>query len=291
MSIFSALIYYGIIIPISLMPFKLLYFISDILYLLVYKLIGYRTKVVKRNMQYSFPEKTAAEIQQLMDDFYHHFFDLVVETFKSFTMSFDEIAKRMVLIDNGLMEKYFNEGKSVIIAGPHYNNWEWVATGGPHQLKHKSVALYMPLSNKFFDNKMRDTRGKFGLKMESVKRTAELFEATKNEPTAFIFGVDQSPGNPKNAYWMQFLNQDTGVLFGTEKYAKKYNYPVVFGLIKKLKRGYYTLELTESTDNPEAAEYGQITEKFMHQIEAQIIQDPRYWLWTHRRWKHKRPTE
>lgn len=291
MNIFSALIYYGIIIPISLLPFRLLYFISDVLYVLVYKLIGYRIKVVKRNLEHSFPQKSPAEIQKLMDEFYHHFFDLVVETFKSFTMSFDEIAKRMVVIDNGLMEKYYKEGKSVIIAGPHYNNWEWVATGAPHQVKHKSVALYMPLSNKFFDKKMRDTRGKFGLRMESVKRTAELFEETKHETTAFIFGVDQSPGNPKNAYWMNFLNQDTGILFGTERYAKKYNYPVVFGVIKKLRRGYYTLELAESTENPAQTEYGEITERFTRQIEEQIIQDPRYWLWTHRRWKHKRPTD
>lgn len=190
-----------------------------------------------------------------------------------------------------VVNEYFKQGKSVIISGGHYNNWELFAVAIDELILHHCIAIYKPLNNKFFDNKMKETRGKYGLEMVSTKAIRSLFEERNGELNAVIFGSDQSPGNPRSAYWMEFLNQDTGVLFGTEKYAREYNLPVVYGRINKLKRGHYSFEVVPVCDDPSTIPYGAITEAHTRMLEADIKNAPEYWLWSHRRWKHKRPAD
>ena len=291
MIVVNLVIYYLFIIPISLLPFRVLYLVSDFLYFVLYRMAGYRTAVVRSNLEHSFPEKSAFEIKEIEKAYYHHLCDVVVETFKSFSIGEKEILKRMVVENPELPDQYFYEGRSVLLAGGHYNNWEWIATSLEQQIKHKTFALYTPLSNKFFEKKMQQTRGKFGLTMVSIKKTAAFFEEYKNIPTATIFGIDQSPRNPDRCYWMDFLNQETGVLFGLEKYAKEYNYPVLFCAISKIKRGYYTVRFSLVTDQPQESPHGSIIEDTTQRLEQQIIAHPEYWLWSHKRWKHKRKTE
>lgn len=288
MIIFTYLLYYLVILPVSVLPFPILYFISDVLYVFIYKIFGYRKKVVITNLRNSFPDKTEAEINEIARLFYHHFCDVVVESLKSFTISEKQIMKRMVLENPELLNSYYDQGRSIILAGGHYNNWEWIAIAIDQQIKHKSIAIYKTLANKFFDQKMRNTRGRFGLMMISTKKVKAIFDTNKDQLTATIFGNDQSPGRSENNYWMNFLNQDTAVLFGTEKYAREYNLPVLFGTIKKVKRGYYRFNFTVVENDPVHAPYGSITEKTTLLLEKEIINLPQYWLWTHRRWKHKR---
>lgn len=291
MIVVNLILYYLVIIPVSLLPFRVLYLFSDFIYLVLYRLAGYRTAVVRQNLEHSFPEKTAADIKVIEKAYYHHLCDVVVETFKSFSIGEKEILKRMVVENPELPDHYFNEGRSVLLAGGHYNNWEWIATSLDQQIRHKTFALYTPLSNKFFEKKMQQTRGKFGLTMVSIKNTAAFFEAHKGEPTATIFGIDQSPRNPDRCHWMHFLNQETGVLFGLEKYAKEFNYPVLFSAITKVKRGYYTVRFSLVTDQPQETPHGWIIEETTKRLEEQIISLPQFWLWSHKRWKHKRKTE
>jgi KDO2-lipid IV(A) lauroyltransferase len=276
------------IIPISLLPFPLLYLLSDFLFFIFYSLLGYRKKIVVSNITNSFPEKSKQEVNEITKLFYKHFCDVIVESLKSFTISDAQISKRMILKNPELLNSYYDKKQSVILAGGHYNNWEWIAVALDKQMKHQSIAIYKTLSNKFFDEKMRSTRGKFGLLMVSTKLVAETFSKFKNELTATIFAIDQSPSNPKKCYWMNFLNQDTPVLFGTEKFSKDYNQPVLFGTITKVKRGFYQIEFQTVTDNPTNTAHGYITETTTKLLEAEIIKAPQYWLWTHRRWKHKR---
>jgi KDO2-lipid IV(A) lauroyltransferase len=276
------------IIPISLLPFPLLYLLSDFLFFIFYSLLGYRKKIVVSNITNSFPEKSKQEVNEITKLFYKHFCDVIVESLKSFTISDAQISKRMLLKNPELLNSYYDKKQSVILAGGHYNNWEWIAVALDKQMKHQSIAIYKTLSNKFFDEKMRSTRGKFGLLMVSTKLVAETFSKFKNELTATIFAIDQSPSNPKKCYWMNFLNQDTPVLFGTEKFSKDYNQPVLFGTITKVKRGFYQIEFQTVTDNPTNTAHGYITETTTKLLEAEIIKAPQYWLWTHRRWKHKR---
>lgn len=289
MVIFSYLLYYCFIIPVSLLPFRVLYAVSDFLYLILYRVLGYRTKVVRMNLKNSFPEKTAAELKKIESLFYSHLCDVIVETFKSFTISQEEILKRMVLRNPEVIDQYYDQGRSVLIGGGHFNNWEWFAIAVDQQMKHSACALYAPLKNRFFDEKMRSTRGKFGLRMISIKQVATFFEDTKKELTATVFGIDQSPRNAKKSHWMTFLNQDTGVMYGLEKYAKQLDYPVLFASIEKKKRGYYTFYFEPVTAQPREEPEHYIIETTTKRLETEIRTAPPYWLWTHKRWKRKRP--
>ncbi|MBL7858804.1 MAG: lysophospholipid acyltransferase family protein [Cyclobacteriaceae bacterium] len=289
MIILNFLLYYLVIIPISLLPFPVLYKISDLLYYLFYYIIGYRKKVVLQNIQQSFPEKTSAEHIAICKKFYRHFCDLILESLKVFTISEKEVRQRMVFKNPEFLNAYFHQNRSIILAGGHYNNWELFAVAVDAPMLHKAIAIYKPLSNPFFDAKMRATRGKYGLRMISTKVVGQVFEEEKKNLTATIFGIDQSPSHLAKSYWMNFLHQDTAVLFGTEKYAKEYNYPVVFGHINKVKRGHYSFEFFSVCDEPQKTSYGEITASITHLLEKDIIQQPEFWLWSHKRWKHKRP--
>ncbi|HSH66903.1 MAG TPA: lysophospholipid acyltransferase family protein [Bacteroidia bacterium] len=291
MLILNFLLYYLVIIPISLLPFPLLYGLSDFLFFLFYYIIGYRKKVIFSNIQRSFPELSNKEHILISKKFYRHFCDLILESLKTFTISEKEVLKRVTCKNPELINRYYDKNQSVIIAGGHYNNWEIFAVAVNALIKHKAIGIYKPLSNLYFDKKMRNTRSKYGLYMISTKIVKQVFEQEKNNLTATIFAIDQSPSNPKSAYWMRFLNQETAVLFGTEKFAREYNYPVVYGRINKEKRGYYSFEFFEVNDQPSSTMYGEITEKITHLLEKDIRDIPQYWLWSHRRWKHKHPTE
>jgi KDO2-lipid IV(A) lauroyltransferase len=278
-----------VIIPISRLPFPLLYGLSSFVYLVLYKVIGYRKNVVLSNIQRSFPEKSPKDHQEICDKFYSHFCDLILESIKTFTISEKEVLKRVVCKNPELINKYFEEKRSVIIAGGHLSNWEIFAVAIDSLIKHKTIGIYKPLSNKYFDRKMRNTRSKYGLYMISTKIVKQVYEEEKNNLTATIFAIDQSPSNANNCHWMTFLNQDTGVLLGTERFAKEYDQPVLYGLIKKEKRGYYSFEFFETNDKPKETQPGEITEMVTRMLEKDIIAAPQYWLWSHKRWKHKRP--
>jgi KDO2-lipid IV(A) lauroyltransferase len=291
MIIFSYLLYYLIIIPVSLLPFAVLYGLSDFLFAVLYYIVGYRKKVVLENIRKSFPNKTSKEHNDIARKFYHHLCDLVVESLKIFTISQKQVHKRMICKNPEVVNKYFDQNKSVVLAGGHYNNWELFAVAIDEIIKHQSIGIYLPLANKFFDEKMRFTRSKFGLRMISTRIVKQVFEEEKSNLTATIFAIDQSPSKPDNCYWMQFLNQDTGVSFGTEKYAKEYNYPIIFGRVQKPKRGHYVLEFEVACENPQQTAKGEITQKITSMLEADIIKQPEFWLWSHRRWKLKTPVK
>ena len=285
----SALLYYLVILPISVLPFFILYRISDGLFVIFYYLLGYRKKVIVGNIERSFPDMSASDRQIIARAFYRHFCDLIVESLKVFTISEKQVKERMKFENPEVMDQFFDKGQSVILAGGHFNNWELFAVGIDAAIKHRSIAIYKPLNNPFFDEKMRSTRGKFGLELISTREVKEVFEKNKNELTATIFGTDQSPGKVNKAYWTKFLNQDTAVMFGTEKFARDYNFPVVYGCIHKVSRGHYTVLFKEICREPSALKFGEITEMHTRLLEEDILKKPEFWLWSHRRWKHKRP--
>ena len=291
MKLLNNLFFYGILVPISHLPFRFLYILSNGLYILLYRLVGYRKEVVLTNISNSFPQKTHAEHLQIANAFYRHFCDLIVESVKVFTISQEEVKKRMYVINPEFIDRFYDKGQNVIMAGGHFNNWELFAMAIDGDIKHKAVALYKPLTSAFFDQKMRESRGKFGLEMVSIKKTEEEFKRENAPLRAIIFGIDQSPGNPKNSYWSTFLNQDTAMLFGTEKYAKEYNFPVLFAHINKVKRGHYTIEFIDAIEKPSQTGYGEITRRINYLLEKDIIEKPEYWLWSHKRWKYNRPVD
>jgi len=291
----TAFLYTFLILPISRLPMAILYRISDLLFVLIYHLLLYRKKVFLENLQRPFPEKSAAEREALARDFYRHFCDLIVESFKGFTISKEEINRRFKIRNPEVLHEAFANSKSAILVGGHYNNWEWLAVAARQQIRHRAAAIYKPLSNRFLEKKMRATRGKFGLEMIPIKNVPAFFkdeekliQEKRALPFAMMFGIDQSPGDPRKAHWVNFLGQDTGVSFGAEKFAREYQLPVFFAVIHKVARGMYELELRPLSAPPHPDHKGWILEQGTALIEAEIRKDPRYWLWTHRRWKHSK---
>lgn len=289
--IFSRLIFWLVIKPISLLPYGALYIFSDFFFLILFHLVGYRKKVVKANLRGCFPQKSEQEITQLAKKFYRHFCDLVLESLKNFSITHEQAQERMTQEGLEVFEKLYQEGRSVILTGGHYCNWELWAVSTPPHFKHRLMGIYKRLSNKYFDEKMRTSRGKFGLELVSTKETGDFFKENINDLTVSVFAIDQSPSNPKKAMWITFFGRETAALFGAEKYAKDYDYPVVYAHLSKKSRGNYHVRYELVTETPNATEYGEITHKLHEILESDIRKAPEYWLWSHKRWKHKRPVE
>jgi|688.fasta_scaffold67893_4 KDO2-lipid IV(A) lauroyltransferase len=287
----SRLLFWLVIKPVSLLPYPLLYKLSDFFYVIFYYLIGYRKKVVYQNLNLCFPDKSKAEIISLQKKFYRHFCDLVLESLKNFSITNEQAQERMEQINVDAINQYFDKGRSVIIAGGHYGNWELWAVATPLHLRHRMIGIYKKLKNEYFDQKMRKSRGKFGLELVETKETGAFLDENKNSLIASVFAIDQSPSNPKKAVWIDFLGQETAALFGTEKYSREHNFAVVWGHIRKKKRGYYSITYELITDNTATLAHGELTQKLHRILEQDILVAPEFWLWSHKRWKHKRPEE
>lgn len=288
--IFSPFIYYVLVIPISHLPFSVLYFVSNIVYLFTYYVIGYRKKVVRENLTNSFPHLSEPELLVIEKKFYKHFADFLVESAKSVSISDKAIKERCALINPEILHKYYEDNKSVIVLCGHYNNWEYYAVGIAQQMKHNTIAAYKPLKNKFFDTVILKSRQRFGMKMMSMREIPRYFASSEQcQPTLSIMVNDQSPGNPKTAYWNTFLNQETGWMKGAEKLAAKYNQAVLFGCIRKKKRGFYEVTFYPISDDVKNEAEGFVLDKHAEYLEMVINEHPEYWLWSHKRWKHKNP--
>jgi len=286
---FAPPLYYIFIYPITRLPFRAIYALSDALYYLIFYVVRYRRKVVFKNLENSFPEKSSAEINKIARAFYRHFCDLIVESFKMFAISEKELRKRLTFKAGDTLQNLHDQKRNIILGGGHYNNWEVFAVACQLGIPHKCLALYKPIQNSWFDKLMKQSRSRFGLNMWPIKKAKEMFEQEKNDLTLSIFAMDQSPSNANRCHWMKFLNQETGVSFGSEKYAKENNSAVVYGRIVKLKRGHYCFETELITENPNDESDGRILEILTKKLEVDIISQPQYWLWTHKRWKRKRP--
>ncbi len=277
---------------ISALPFWILYRISDLFYVLVYYLVGYRKAVVIQNLKNSFPEKSEAEIKQITKQFYKYFCDVIFETVKLFTISKQEFKRRCVMTDQAIKDfnYFFDKNQTIVGVMGHCGNWEWGAISHQVYFTRMITGVYHPLSNKNFDKLMLNLRGRFGGDIVAMNQLYKRLITLKQQNISTTIGLiaDQT-APPESAYWTTFLNQDTPVFNGTEKLAKKFNYPVVFLSVKKIKRGFYELDTKILTENPKDLPNGEISELHTKQLEKNICQQPYTWLWTHRRWKHKKP--
>lgn len=275
----------------ALLPMRALYVLSDILYVLVYRIIRYRVKVVRKNLTNSFPEKSEAELLKLEREFYHHFADYIVETIKLAHISLEELQRRAYLRNPELVDQLMAEGHTcfILLMG-HYGNWEWFS-GSTSRFKDSRIyQIYRPLSNKAFDQlfiHLRTQFGSYGIKKQDTVR--EVIQLKKDKtPCVVIFIADQTPSRNNLHYWTTFLNQDSAILTGPERLAKKLNLPVIFLDTKQVKRGYYTVDMKLLTDHPKDTPDNWITEQYARLMEKCILRNPAGWLWTHKRWKHNR---
>ena len=284
----NKLIYYWLLLPLSRLPFATLYGISNVVYVIIYRIVGYRKAVVRKNITASFPNKTVTEIRTIEKAFYRHFCDLVVESVKNFTISETATKKRMKIVNPELLEPYFKKGQNVVLVGGHYNNWELFALAVPGQIKHTPMALYSPLKNKFWNEKITGSRSKFGLHMLRIDPILQKMKTRKEEQFAVIFASDQSPRKSSLVHFMRFLNQETGVAYGAERMAREFDIPIIAGSNIKVSRGHYEVHFTLISEDHSKFKKGEITEAFTKFLEKDILAAPQFWLWSHRRWKHRK---
>ncbi len=291
----SAIIYYlalPFIYLISILPFRVLYFISTGLYGLLYYVLGYRKGVVMENLRKSFPEKSEEEIKGIAKRYYKYLCDLFLETFKTLTVSKETMLKHCYFNPQAkaVFDKLAAENKSIVLVMGHLGNWEWAGNTFSLVNKHQLYVIYHPISNKYFDWLMYKMRTRFGTKLIAMKDTFREMLENREELNATAFITDQTPA-PQNAYWTTFLNQDTPVFKGTEMISRKVNYTVVYATVKRVKRGYYEMFAEVLCDNPKGTSDGEISEMHTRKLEKDIREQPEVWLWSHRRWKHKRTNE
>ena len=289
MKFFTYILFRLFVIFFYITPFPVLYLISDFFAFLLGKVVKYRYKVIYQNLSNSFPKLNDLEKKKIIKKAYQNITDIMVESIKSFTMTKKQVSKREVVLNPEAFDEYYSQNKNILGVTGHYANWEWAALCSSHYLKHKPVGFYKPLSNKLIDKFMKRNRGKFGMHLTSINITAKSFEEYKDKKAFFVMVGDQSPSRVSQAYWMEFLNQQTACIHGPERYAKKYDLPVFYIDIQRTKRGYYTVEISKITDNPKDLPEGEITKLFMKKLEEKIQKKPEDWLWSHRRWKIKPP--
>ena len=277
-----------LVVIFAIIPFPILYFLSDITYFFIFYILKYRKKVVLKNLKNSFPDKSEVEINLLCKKFFKHLSDITLESIKSMTISQKQLSKRYVIENTEILEDYFLKKQSILCLTSHYGNWEYGILATGNVFKHQVLALYLPLSNGYTENYGVKKRERFGTKMLSIRETKKIFSDDSEIPNAIILAADQNPSNKEKMIWVNFLNQDTACLHGPEAYAKKTNFPLIYFKITKIKRGFYSLKVEEFIKNPADVQNNLITERYMQKVEADIIQQPEYWLWLHKRWKHKR---
>jgi len=251
-------------------------------------IFGYRKKIIVQNLKNSFPDKTEKEIKKIIKGTYRNLSDIVVESIKGFTLSSKQLSKRFIIKNPEILDVFFEEKQSVIGVAAHYGNWEWGATIGNLQIKHRAIGFYKPLSNKYIDNYIKRLRAENGALLRSIKNTAETFQLFKDQTCLFVMVADQSPTNMKEAIWTNFMNQDTACLHGPEKHARINNYPVVYLNTQRIKRGYYEVTIEILAKNPLELKEGELTKLYMKKLEQILNNKPENWLWSHKRWKKKR---
>jgi len=271
------------------LPTMVVYFFSDLLYVVFFYLIRYRRGVVDQNLANSFPEKTKKERNQIAAKFYHHLCDCFLETLYFDRISNKRVLERVKFLNPELANNYMDKGMPVIILMGHYNNWECFNNWGLHS-NHRSYAIYKKLRNKAFEKFYIHLRSRFGsVPLERALTFRQLMDDSKaGIPGLSLFLIDQSPRVFDIQYWTTFLNQETAVIVGPEKVARKLNAAVLFGNTRKTKRGFYEVELVLVTDNAKQCPKFEITEKSTRLLEKLIVENPEYWLWSHRKWKFDR---
>ena len=273
---------------IARLPFGVLYALSDFMFLVVFYLVGYRRKVVLRNLRNSFPEKNEAEINKIAGKFFRHFCDLTLETIKLYAIREKEIHRRMKAENAEIINSFTGNGKSVIVLTMHYNNWEW-AVSIAQVLSGTTLAVYKPLHNEVFDSYMNKNRSRFGarlIKNNQILRQVLTSEKDKNPAIIWLAG-DQTPPFFHDA-WFIFLNQEAMFYPGPAYIAKKFNTPVIFQTIRKTSRGHYCSSFELLIENPETLSETEIIKTYIKKMEKEIEANPEYYLWSHKRWKHNR---
>lgn len=274
---------------VSILPFRILYAVSDILYIILYHIVGYRKRTVMANLELVFPEKSNAERKLIAKRFYHHLCDMILEAIKSMNISEDDMKARFKFTNIEVIKDYEKHQKSIALMCAHYGSWEWIFILQAYT-SHLTFAIYKRLNNKYFDNMVRKIRARYNSYLITTKESIDVLTENKKKGLLTIngFASDQSPKKEKAYHWNTFMGIEVPVHTGAEMLSKKLDMPMVFFAVKRVKRGFYETTFQTLTDSPKDFKDYEITDQFMALVEKQIREEPEYYLWTHKRWKHRR---
>ena len=288
MQLLAYILIYPILWFISILPFRLLYALSDFLYILMYYVFRYRKQTVIDNLRLVFPEKSDHEIKIITKKFFHHFCDMILESIKSMNISFKSMKARYTFKNLDIIKEFEKKNKSIVLMCAHYGSWEWIFILQTYTT-HRGYGIYKRLQNKYFDRLIKSIRARYNSYLITTKETFSVLEDAKKNGILSMngFASDQSPKKHKAHHWNEFMGIKVPVHTGAEMLAKKLDMPVVFFAVERKKRGYYEATFQTLAEKPTDFKDYEITDKFLKLVEAQIHEAPEYYLWTHKRWKHR----
>lgn len=285
------LVFRMICIFIGLIPFSWIYVLSDRFSFILQYIVRYRKSTIQKNIRNSFSEKEDDVIKWIVQSYYKNLCDVALESIKGYSLSVGQISQRYRCLNPEVAYQFFEKGQSIIFAISHYANWEWGTQVASSVFGYDIISIYKPLSNKYIDKYIREQRAARGMILCSISQSKYIFRSKESLPRAYFLIGDQSPSSKNHAYWLTFLNQKTACLYGIEKYACLFNFPVIYLDIQRVERGRYTIVLDLLCDNPKHTQEGDITKMYMHKLEDIIVNKPEDWLWSHRRWKREVPID
>lgn len=276
---------------LMILPWPVVYGIADFAFFILFRVVRYRVDLVRENFRLCFPEKDDLWVNQMTETYYRYLAEIFIESIKAMHMPIEKLLKRYQCDSNDILQRAPFADRNIIIMGSHYGNWEFMTRGLPHLVPHLVGGVYRPLSNTRIEAYMAKHRSSEGMWLVPADTAKAAFVEKKDRPVAYALLADQNPSNPKSSFWINFLNRETGFTPGGEVYARRYDYPVVLMLMRRVKRGHYTVQFEPLAPNPQETEFGYIMRRYAGILEEWIREDPPYWLWSHRRWKHRRPAD
>ena len=279
-----------LLLPLAWLPLGVHYAVSSMLAPVFHHVVRYRLAIVRGNLQHSFPDKSIAELRHIERLYYRHLADLLAEGIYNLRATPPKLLRHYRLVNRQLVDRYYEQGRSVVLMSSHYNNWEYMVSSLNFQLRHHGVGVGKPLTNKGFGYELNRRRTRYGTEVVDQTNVREVmaYYHQHHIPAAYMMLSDQSPSNPNRSHWTTFLHQDTAFLYGSEHFARKYDMPVIYYEVTKVRRGYYEVHFSLITENPNSLPEGSITEAYAQKLEQLITSAPQYWLWSHRRWKLKK---
>lgn len=286
------LLAYPLLWILSILPFRILYLISDCCFVLVYYIVGYRRRVVRENIKTTLPYLSENQAKEVEKKSYQHLCDMFLEMIKTLSISTSEIEKRFVFTNLDTYKTLEQENKSIALMCAHYASYEWVISMNRH-VQFKGYAIYKKINNQYFDNLVKKIRQRFDANLIHIHETAKVIKANedKNIKGVYGFASDQSPQLRKKNHWDKFMGIEVPIYTGAEQLAKHFDMNVIYLQVVKVKRGYYQATFEVLTKDVTNIKNYDLMRMYLDKVEAQIQQQPEYYLWTHRRWKHKNKKE
>jgi KDO2-lipid IV(A) lauroyltransferase len=274
---------------ISRLPMWALYAFSSFLYLLAFYVVRHRHQVIREQLEKVFPDWSDADRERIHKQFLKNFCDVLVEVWKSVSMSEADMRARMQILNLDVARRYLDAGQSLMFVTSHLGNWEWLLQGVTLQLGYPVDAAYKPLHDPWAERLMLKVRSRFGARLVPAKELLADFLKRRGIVRAIAMNADQAPVSTDKRYWTRFLGQDTAFYIGAEQIARATRLPILYVGVRRIRRGFYEVELKTLWDGRELVTPNTVTERYARTCEVDVLKRPADWLWSYRRWRLKKP--